>query len=557
MGIGFGSERNSKEAAMRRDGGSTLMLVILLSTVMVLTSLGLVTLSQKLTQTSFGLNQQTLCRYAAEGGIERVKFHLKRAQDTLTDWVGPKIAAAQPCMTFTVGSANVEVSLASLGGDKYKAVSKAKVGGNSIAMSMIFRYEYSSGASTPLNSFSKYVFFTNGGGTWAGGIVGGYAHMNGDITWRYSLSAQGRQTHLKAVTSGGRFLLSNDTGTWTSADWDAMFPDPQVKAESQANTPIDMPSYASIDTDLRTAATAMPPELFVDPSSAAYAATFANPAYTDFISVVQFTFSGGTSNAVVNLHGWNGSSWVLAKSNTVPIVPGVPTLIYSTPRVTNVKGVLRGQVTLTTPYVGTSQVDQNGITAYNNPSIRIIDDLILVDAAGNPKHWVYNSSNQPVAQSTKWGLNSSIPTNSTTNIETMTSTWDGVNYTYKQNPLYSDGGVKNILGLMANGDIQYRDSNTTKKNAVLMSAYYSAHPNARWYAYNETGTAENYNIGIGGSRVSSRAPIVSYGTPGGFTRGVIRYYDEDLLHVPPPYWVQIVNSPAFVTLEFGAVHVGS
>jgi hypothetical protein len=547
---------------MRRDGGSTLMLVILLSTVMVLTSLGLVTLSQKLTQTSFGLNQQTLCRYAAEGGIERVKFHLKRAQDTLTDWVGPKIAAAQPCMTFTVGSANVEVSLASLGGDKYKAVSKAKVGGNTLSMSMIFRYEYTGGSQTPLNYFSKYVLFANAGGTWGGGTVGGYAHLNGDMTWRYSRSAQGRQKHLKAVTSGGRFLLSNDTGTWTSADWDAMFPDPQVKAESQANTTIDMPSYASIDTDLRTAATAMPPELFVDPSSAAYAATFANPAYTDFISVVQFTFSGGTSNAVVNLHGWNGSSWVLAKSNTVPIVPGVPTLIYSTPRVTNVKGVLRGQVTLTTPYVGTSQVNQNGITAYNNPSIRIIDDLILVDAAGNPKYWVYNSSNQPVAQSTKWGLNSSIPTNSTTNIETMSNTWDQVNFTYKRNPLYSDGGVRNILGLMANGDIQYRDSVADKRNTLLMHAAYCANPNARWYPYNETGTLVNYNVGLSGSRVSSRTPLIAYsdstGTlTGAWTRGHIRGYDDDLLLVPPPYWIQVVNSPAFVTLEFGAVHVGS
>jgi hypothetical protein len=537
---------------MRGRNGSTLMLVILLSTVMILTTLGLVTLSQKITQTSYGLNQQTLCRYAAEGGIERLKFHLKQAQANQVDWLGPKVVGAQPCLSFAVGRANVEVSVFALGNNQYRVLSQASTGDVKATLQMNIRYEVSLTGATPLNFFSKYVFFTNGGGTWAGGLVGGYAHMNGNMSWRYSLSAQGRQKHLKTATAGGSFILTNDTGTWTSADWDLMFPDPQVKAESTGGVNVPMPSYASIDTDLRLAALGMPPALYVDPSSAPYAATFSNPAYTDFASTIEFTFNSGASNAIVKLFGWNGSTWIEANSNSVPVSPGVPTLIYSTPRVSSLKGVLRGQVTVSTPHVGSTLVDQGGIMAYDNPSIKITDDVILVDAAGNPKHWVFNSSNQPVAQSGKWNLTSTIPTNGTTNVETMTDWWDDVNYTYKRNPAYNDSGIGNVLGLMANGDIQYRDSNAAKKNAILMAAFYEADPNARWYVYNETGTFENYNVGVGGSRVSPQSPIISY-SGGGFTKAKVRLYDEDLLTTPPPFWIQIVPGSTIVTVEFGAV----
>jgi hypothetical protein len=552
---------------MRPRKGNTLILVILLSSVMVLTALGLVSLSQRLAQTSYGLNQQTNCRYSAEAAIERIKFHLLQDKVTTGTWLSTHLALPQPCITTQIGTTDVNISLVSLGNDQYRADATAATP-DKIQQTASFTFEHKTVETegNPLNQFSKYVLFTNASGLWGGGTVGGYAHTNGSFTWRYSLSAQGRQTHVKACTAANNFYTQNDTGTWTSGDWSAMFPDPSVEAESQSNIgEIPTPTYTDIDADLLPIAQSMPSELYIDPSSPAYSDAFANPDYDDFRSVVEFTHdnSAKQSTAHITLYGNDSGTWRVAKQHDFAVQPGTKYLMYSTPRVDNLSGELYGQLTLVTPHIGSKNYMSTwGFYYYSNRSVMIRDNLIMVDQDGNPKFWVYDSADNPVPQDPAKSQFPGISNDSSWNVDTMSQTWDQTNYTYKKNPNYN-ATHDPVIGVMAQGDIMYYDGTSQKKNAIIHGAFYAADPDARTYVYWEGPHYDplgNYNVAWMGSRVSPELPIIGYmygSRVYGFSKGRLRMYDDDLLRTPPPYWIKIGPSVTTIEVTFGPVHFGN
>jgi len=543
--------------------GSAILSVTLLGLLILAISAALISITTTFNQQSYASNKQIVCRYAAEGVLQRIKYQiqLEDAGDAPGGWFDTARAAADPVETVnmplttgpTADSSSVSILIydaaeasaqlgLTLGTDEYIVEARANSAGHTATLQMKIKYNLTTTTTTtstpnPLGAFSKYVFWTNTSATLTPGDVNGFCHTNGNRT----IGAAADRFALPITCTGT--LTYQAAALWQHFDWDRngvldTIPRPEFANYSEADAynesgggkpSVDKPSYAGVNTTLRDGAIS---QTMLNPTLAGLYVDASNPLYSTIgtlqTSAVNFAHNAGTglTTATITVTGSLGT-----RTQSVIIPPGQPLVLYSTPRVSSLGGSLYGQVTIASPFKGTAtSADIGGSlqTVISPPSISVTDHLMLVDQAGRPKYWLYDTAGNPKAQPTRLSY-TGMPQSSTANIDNDTAGWSSTSYAYRRNLSYSAATVP-VLGLIGTGDITFKPA-STQRNIIVHGAQYAGDPDTRVSADPALIDSNHTNICFAGSRVSSLL-----GALGDFEYS-FRTYDTDMLTVAPPYWV--------------------
>ncbi len=577
---------------MKRNSGNALLVVTLLSVGMVLTAMGLVSLSSGQQRTSYGLNNQVTLRYAAEGTIEETKLRLYRDKNeapTGTWYLGAfrsglsaadlnaynantasgPYTAIRPAFSRTFGDPGqgqrqlqVDVYFdKTAGADEFVARAVAFVVAEgqsrySMQMRMIFRYTASQTIPPGQVTFSRYALFMNNwdSNLWFGHEhYDGYVHSNSDVQFLFKDARFYRE--LTYVGNENYYW----GWSWTAAEKAAMFPGGKTKLAS----PIPMPSLSDIQTDIRPAALNGPPALLIDPSQST-----PNPWSGLTLTRVNVTFvwDSAAGQNYAYLQGFNGSTLVQTVKHAVPKT-GDDTLIYTTLPV-RIKGVVQGRVTVAT---------ESTANTVANPAVKITDDIVYVDDSGRPKTWVYRNGNpvpasgrtlftDPSTGQTFTYSFSGIPTAgnpAADNVNTqtyggVTQEWDQSSFVFRNNTNYSHTYKDPVLGMIAGGKFTLGAS--TPYNTIQNWAMYTPTSN-----YEVEQNAAKGNFAKYGSVIVNNTPwdgtYYGWGSWTGYGRQLPHLYDQHMLNSPPPFFVRIPGQgqpgPINVTLDIGAVYIGT
>jgi hypothetical protein len=264
-------------------------------------------------------------------------------------------------------------------------------------------------------------------------------------------------------------------------------------------------------------------------------------------------------------------------------------LIYSEPRISSLKGVLCGRVTVTTPYLGNyNSRDSNyaGLKTYGGkePAVTITDDLVYVDQDGDPAWWVYDknssagstttsdldgvnysykpleASGRTIATSGSTTYTYSFPTTTSTDITSNVNSryYNGTDVTWEASYVHNESGERfyygpnarynpansTVLGILVNGDVLL--GKTSKFNSLQHWAMYSSSGKYRDYLYSD-GSYKG-NMGFLGSTVCYEVPLDARSGSLGHYRALHRMYDDRLMtDAAPPYWIPVETTTTTTT----------
>ncbi len=361
---------------MNNRRGNALLVVTLLSVGMVLTAMGLVSLTGMNQKTSYALNTQVVSRYAAEAEIEEVKTMLaidKTGTTAITvgTWFIPRFQgglsasdlnaynanptsgpyiAVRPAYTRNFGNQTSAASAQymkqmrvdvyfdkSANANEYiaRVVSYPAAEGwrkNNATLKMNFSYQRSQAAPSGLGFFSKYALFMD---RWDDSLwfsherYDGFVHSNEDVQFMYSDFRAYRELT----------YVDDDEYYWnpTQAQINAMFP-----GGKRRTSEVPMPSFNDIQTDIQPVAASGDPKLYVDRNQP-------GPWQGLNIDKVRVTFAWDNANRqnIAYIQALNNSGNVIKTVKYDVPRDGTDTLIY-TDKPVQVKGVIQGRVSVAT-----------------------------------------------------------------------------------------------------------------------------------------------------------------------------------------------------------------
>jgi hypothetical protein len=596
-----------------RPRGSALLLVTLFGTLILLTGIGLVSITSHLSKESYALNRQIVCRYAAEAVLQNVIHRVSReAELDQEGWFAQARLAADPVLTERItasaGSSDtptVQISILdrdeaqsrwgqTIGAHDYIVEANATLDGFSSLLHMRMTYTSTSaggGSEDPGTMFSKYLLWTRTGiypedyyqgNDWTlNGRHEGYIHIEGDVRlpkwsiFAYPLTCTGRFIYSSPGT-----LLDEQIRTFDYNLNDAIDSTPrpeyrnlseaEVVSQSGGGRPsVPQPDYGDVEARFRAAAVSQTTnnaalrDLWIDAANPAYQSS--GPMYVGSIShsTIRLVHDGsaGRTTAQITVYGSAGS-----RSASVPIPPGDPTIILTSGRITQLSGNYYANLTIASTCAGGPAAEPlPGLRVLGNPAITLTGPVISVDAQGRPKFWVYaNDSMHPAPSSlglTGVPLNDVSGSNVETSQVTWTAYWDtagaqwNVNgWLFKRNAAYA-AALPSVLGVSATrGDILF---STPDKGTLFMGALYAGHPDSRVYG---DPSIVGGHFAHAGSTVSPQRNTMVYevaspkGTQWfGYTRqSHFNVYDFDLLDRPPPYWMSPATSQTGSQFEITA-----
>ncbi|HLG42240.1 MAG TPA: hypothetical protein VI643_02660 [Planctomycetota bacterium] len=545
--------------------GSAILSVTLLGLLILAVAAALITITTTFNQQSYASNKGIVCRYAAEGVLQRIRYQLR--QEDLSDapgWFDAARTAADPVESFTVpatpasaDTSNVEVSVydgaeatallgITLAPNEYVIEARARADKSLATLHMKVRHEQVVTTTTtespnPSDLFSKYSYWANVSGGLVPGRHSGYIHWNGNL----SVGSSTDRFALPITCTGTLTYLASPA--WQHFDWDGngfldTTPRPEFENTSEqdvynasgGNKPaVNQPAYQDVDTTLRSAAAT---QMSLNPTLAALFVDTSNPMYAGIgtLNTTQVSMnhnSGvGLTTATITVNGSTGTV-----TNSVTIPPNTPLVLYSSPRISLLGGTFYGQMTIATPFKGVEDFSRTiaGTPVLWPPSVEITDHLVQVDSQGHPKYWMTQSGSM-MNQPSRLGLTGPSIDN-TTNVDNELGDWTAANgYRYDRNPDF-DPTARTVLGVLGNGDVVMAMST---RNFIWNAALYGADPTSRVSVKYGLSSSAHRNQVRAGSRVTSRFGLL--GPPFDYT---IRNYDPDLLNTPPPFWI----APAGVT----------
>lgn len=327
------------------DRGAALLLVtILISTIMVMAS---VVVSQTMTRSevSTTLNDLIPTLYAADAGIEQVKYNVRASSYNATGnvWLlaNSSTSGYLAIDNMNVNNINVDVSIKDLGTGWNRITSTAtRPDGKTTSVAMEVKGR---------DSFSKYMFFIdldsiNIGTT----TVRGDTHSNRSVDFYYGgAKMYGNVTACRGI---GYYSGANASNTTFYKDVDGYV------------ATIPWPKASDIAT-------------LHDTAQGVYQLSNLSPYYSGFGSFnTELTFNGN----MVTITTKNPGTGAIKSTGTYPLPAN--NLIFVQGAVTSLKGDINGRVTIAT-------MDKVDITG----KIRYIDN------EGDPAYQLYNSSGVPIA----------------------------------------------------------------------------------------------------------------------------------------------------------------
>jgi hypothetical protein len=438
--------------------GTALIAVTLIGVLILSLGVTLVGVTASTNRTSYGLNRQLVCRYAAEGVLQEAMFRVKQEEAANTPgWFDqargqsdPVLIQRVPRNSSSADSPMVRLSIYDpaealekfqtvLGGSEYLLEAQSILDGFVTVLHLRLSYYVEAGsaegASTDGSSgsdlFTKYLLWTRSGTSSSndlftyGSTSDGHVHFQGDVVIGDKSARFGMP--VRASGSFGYLQPPYVSSAWTQAEKDSLFDydrdgsvgtaarvgfESTSEADSKNNSggmksSIEQPPMAQTEAALldavkaQTAADSTLAALWIEKDNPYYA-TFGEISYAS----IEFYYSSKTTKVRVKAFLANGT----AKTTTVTL-PGSdgPYVIYTNARINYLGGVYSKQITVATTYErGDVKVRQYGI--YNDspyylpmmdaqgvPAINITDHLIAVDQYGRPKYWMFGDSNSPLS----------------------------------------------------------------------------------------------------------------------------------------------------------------
>lgn len=585
------------EDRMRKNSGNALLVVTLLSVVMVMTAMGLVTLTSSQYKASYGLNNHVSLRYGAEAGLEDLKLRLfKDRNDPTNAWFTAAFAnglsaadktsynanilsgpytGVTPILQITLGSVatntrpvqvNVFCDKVANNNSDYQARVVSYIIGetaNAYKDIMKMRFTYATTAVTQqgVNYFSKYAMFMNTWNpylVWSHEIFDGDVHSNQNMLWGFKDARfYGKTTY---VTTADYY--TGWVGAWTAAEKAAVTPG----GLSQV-APITMPTFADFSTQILPIVQAGPQQLYVSANAAS--GPWAGKTITNVN--VYFTWDNTLKQNYAYIQAYNGATLVDIIKYDIP-KNGTDVVIY-TDKKTTVKGIVQGRVTLAV----------NSSAAGIGNDLLISDDIVYIDDNGRPKQWVYrggttamNASNRTIltepVDSTK-GMSgrtfrysfTGMTNNTTSNVNswkdgTTIQNWDGVAYKFMQNPSYLKTYRDPCLGIVSAGDITFRP--TVQYNSIQCFAMYTQNDGYHMDMYGGSPMKSKGNMAKFGSLVTNTIDADGDGNYSGIAPDNMTYepwvgygrflpynYDQSLMTDPPPSFVKIPGAVTTTTIN--------